>query len=313
MQQVLSNDLWRRLRGHAARAKLRRAAIAYVTRDLVGFRKSDLLVTNAAYPVIAAGETDAKLLRSLHRRGVRIYDCPNLHAKVLLFDNLAVISSGNMSNSSAHGLVEAAMITDHVSTVSGVSSFIEQVVQESRELQSRDIAKLCKITVVRRGGWNFGGRHKIKITPIGNRTWIVGERELVRKPRPEEQRRIDRAEGFLSSRVPKKNIEWIRWRGKGKFMRECKQGDSVIQVWRSSRAKRPSVALRATPVLLKQKTKRWTRFYIQKAASEISWGRFKQLMRELGYPRRLSPGMEHLIDEETADSIQRKWKGAVRR
>jgi hypothetical protein len=65
--------------------------------DLVGFREGDTLVVVASARAIQNGETDARLLRKLHKKGVQIYDCADLHAKILLLDDVAIISSGNMS------------------------------------------------------------------------------------------------------------------------------------------------------------------------------------------------------------------------
>lgn len=67
---------------------------AYVTQDLVGFSKGDTLVVDASRHAISSGETAAKLLRTLKMKGVHIYHCAGLHAKVLLLDDVAVISSG---------------------------------------------------------------------------------------------------------------------------------------------------------------------------------------------------------------------------
>src|SRR5882724_545866 len=46
MQKVLSRDLWKSIRVLARKSRQRKAAIAYVTRDLVGFHKGDVLVVN---------------------------------------------------------------------------------------------------------------------------------------------------------------------------------------------------------------------------------------------------------------------------
>jgi len=48
MQKVLSTDLWTEIRERACASKSRKAAIAYVMRDLVGFREGDTLVVNAS-------------------------------------------------------------------------------------------------------------------------------------------------------------------------------------------------------------------------------------------------------------------------
>jgi hypothetical protein len=92
MQRVLSNDLWTEVRKQARASKSRKAAIAYVTRDLVGFHEGDTLVVDASALAIKNGETDAPLLRRLHKKGVQLYDCADLHAKILLLDHVAIIS-----------------------------------------------------------------------------------------------------------------------------------------------------------------------------------------------------------------------------
>jgi hypothetical protein len=198
VQSVLSKDLWTEVRRRARTSKSRKAAIAYATRDLVGFRKGDTLVVDASTLAIRNGETDAPLLRKLHRKGVQLYACADLHAKILLLDDVAIISSGNMSSNSEHRMVEAALISDHGSILAGVASLMEQLVQQSSPLDAKQIAQLCKIEVIRRGGWN-GVRpkgRKTRIAKLGNRTWIVGVRELERNPKPEEQKLIDRATRF---------------------------------------------------------------------------------------------------------------------
>jgi hypothetical protein len=315
MQKVLSSGLWKSIGALARRPQQRKAAIAYVTRDLVGFRKGDVLVVDASPRTIACGETNARLLRALRRKRVLLYHCADLHAKALLLGDVAVISSGNMSGSSADGLVEAAVLSDHASTVSGVASFIEQLVQQSEELNRSRIDELCRIKVIRRGGHPFPisqARRRTRITRLGNRTWLIGVRELVRDPAPDEQKMIAKALKSLHARTSdsKSEPDWIRWSGKNRFVRECREGDSLIQIWRSSRAKRPSVVVRAVSVLLKQQTTRWTRFYVPPATgphAEMPWGRFKRLLKSLGYPRLLGPCIEHLLENDMADAIQRQW------
>ena len=69
MQRVLSKDLWTEVRKRARTSKSRKCAIAYATRDLVGFRRGDVLIVDASVLAIRNGETDARLLRKLHNRG----------------------------------------------------------------------------------------------------------------------------------------------------------------------------------------------------------------------------------------------------
>jgi hypothetical protein len=318
MQRVLSSDLWKTVQAQARKARCRKAAIAYVTLPLIRFRKGDVLVMDASAHAISCGETDAKLLRTLQKKGVSLYHCAGLHAKVLLLDDVAVISSGNMSNSSANCLVEAGMITDHSSTVAGIASFIEQLITQSNRLSANRIATLCKIKVVRLGGRGTGvSKQRLpKVAPLGDRTWLVGVREIVKDPAPNEQRLIELALQSLRSKMkaPEGGLEWLRWTGNGPFVRGCRKGDSVIQIWRSSKATRPTSVFRSAAVLRKQKTSKWTRFYLSEPAgpqAQMSWGKFKQLLRELGYSR-FGPGGVRLLDRDIADAIDLRWKSAAK-
>ena len=319
MQRVLSSDLWTEVRKQARASNTRLGAIAYVTRDLVGFRKGDLLVVDASALAIKNGETDASLLQKLHNKGVRLFDCPDLHAKILLLEDVAIIGSGNMSSSSEKRMVEAALISDNRSVVGGVASLIEQLVKQSAELDKKQLAQLCKIKVIRRGGWNAArpNRRKPPISQLGNKTWIVGVHELKHDPRPEEQTLIDRATQSLKEQLggAKDDFNWIKWGVRDRFSQEAQTGDWLIQIWRSAGAKRPSAVVKPVPVLRKQPTKQWTRFYFREPlgrAPEMTWGRFQQLLKEIGYPRQVKTGSVQLVESDIADTISRKWNSAAR-
>jgi hypothetical protein len=124
---------------------------------------------------------------------------------------------------------------------------------------------------------------------------------------------IDRAQKQLG--VSDDDFSWIKWGVRGRFARECRMGDLLIQILRSTKAKRPSEVLKAVPVLLKQPTKRWTRFYVAEPTGrspEISWGQFQRLLREIGYSRLVKAGSVQLVDPDVADTISRKWNAAAR-
>jgi hypothetical protein len=318
MQRVLSKDLWKEIRSAAKHAKRRNAAIAYVTKDSIGLRRGDVLIVDASKHTIASGGTSADLLRKLLKRGVALYNCPDLHAKVILLDEVAVLCSANMSASSANRLVEVGVLTDHGSTVSGIASFLAQLTRQSDKLNRQDVVELCKIRVARKSGLVLGPKKpRTTIGRLGNRTWLIGVHEIVAKPSLKEQKLIDRATASLHK--DRKNLvedfNWVKWGTKGRFVRDSREGDSLIQIFRSNRAKRPSVVLRATAVLRKQKTNKWTRFYHldgDDAFAELQWGKFKRLLRQLGYSRRVGAGSIQLLESDVADAIKRKWKTAFR-
>jgi hypothetical protein len=314
VQRVLSTDLWTEVSKKARASKSRKAAIAFVTRDLVGFRKGDTLVVNASVRAIKNGDTDAQLLRKLFEKGVRLYDCATLHAKTLLPRDVAIIGSGNMSSNSSK-LVEAALMSDHGSVVAGVASFIEQLVKQSPPLDGAQISELCKIEVIRRGGWaGTPPKKKPRISKLGGRTWIVGVDEGELDMKPEEQRRVERS---LQKRVGTGDADFtqIKWDPRDRFARDCREGDLLIQIWCSSRAKQPDAVLKAVPVLLKQKPKLCTEFYVPQSTrrdSRITWKQFQRILREIGYSRKVTENSVQEVASDMADAINRQWNSAAK-
>ena len=313
MDRVLSSDLWKTVTAQARKAKKRQAAIAYVTEDYLNLKSGDVLVVDASESTIKSGGTDANLLDELHQRGVILYDCHNLHAKVILLDDIAVVGSANMSQSSG-SLVEAAIITDQSSIVSGVASFIEQLKKKPNRLSPAKIAELCKIEVIRRGGIGGvpKGKRKNPVKRLGNQTWLVGVKDLVREPPADEQHKIAQAANKLE--LEEGELSWLRWRSDSKFAKECCTGDQLIQIRKRGGAKR-LVVCSAVPVLLKQKSAKWTRFYLGKPSSEpseLSWGRFNQLVKDLEYPKKLGPGIVQLVKPDMAEAIVKAWNAAAK-
>jgi len=138
-------------------------------------------------------------------------------------------------------------------------------------------------------------------------------RELVKEPPAAEQAKIDAAVDKLE--LPEDEVSWIRWGSKSRFARESREGDLVVRIWRSAKAKRPSCVLKAAPVLRKQRTQKWTRFYLGNPTGrnpEILWGQFQRLLKKLGYARKVRPGMTQLVEPDMATAIAKGWNTAAR-
>ncbi len=176
------------------------------------------------------------------------------------------------------------------------------------------IAELCRIKVLRRGGRHRSadGQHrKTRMASSGNRTWLIAVHDLVRDPGPEEQKMIAKALKSLRSLLNDADAEseWIRWSGKIVLCANLAR-ETSIQIWSSSRAKRPRVVMHVVPVLLKQQTTRWTRFYVPTGDgvhAQMPWETFQRLLKSLGYSRLVGPRTAHLLEPDTADAIQRNW------
>lgn len=318
MCKILSSGLWPRVRAVASKASRRQAAIAFVTGDLIGFKKDDLLITDASEAVIRSGATDAKLLLKLHRRGVTVMCCPNLHAKVLLLGDCAVVGSSNLSASSRDRLVEAAILTDSASAVSGVASLIEQLRRQSEELKLPKLQLLAKIKVNRRGfipGQPSSRKRKPRVAVLGNTTWLSGVYDMALKQSPAEKELIKKTALRLANahKLTQSSIEWIRWDNSGAFSRKCRPGDSLIQICSPEASARPTYVLRLVPVLDRQRLGRRTFIFVPRPrgrSASISWGRFRRLLSRVGGPSRISGNTERALRPEIASLIQEQWSQA---
>src|SRR5437764_377185 len=109
-----TQKLWQRIATVSKIAKAKRAAIAYVTKDLpLAFQLDDTLIADCSDAAIASGETSAKALARLHKRGVLLYSYGPLHSKVVVLDGTVFVSSANLSEASQSTLLEAGLETDN--------------------------------------------------------------------------------------------------------------------------------------------------------------------------------------------------------
>ena len=93
---------------------------------LLPLKQGSVLVTRIDAASVKSGHVDPREIVKLLKKGVQVFLCANLHAKVYVFGKTAVIGSANISSTSA-GLVEAAIETTEPSIVSEAKDFIEEL------------------------------------------------------------------------------------------------------------------------------------------------------------------------------------------
>ncbi len=309
--RVVSRELKARLKRLASAATVRRAAVAYVTSDEVQFREGDSLVVDASNRAIACGETDARVLRKAFDRGANLYSLTDLHAKLLVFDDTAVIGSANLSGSE---LIEAAVITtDHV-IVSGVASLIAEMSRAAQVIDDRFLCRIEQIEVKRsprrtRAARTFADR--------GSRTWLVSVSEVAPDDFPDEEQQVEqgtkKAQRLLKGK--RSEVSWVRFTGNSRFRRTARAGDAVIRIWKARGSKRPR-ALAHSPILWVQRELNWTRFYVESSPREdelsLSWTQYTRLARACGLTN-ISKGACREIDAEIAESLRSHWRSRKRK
>ncbi|MEO7774720.1 MAG: phospholipase D family protein [Steroidobacteraceae bacterium] len=314
MQRLLSNGLWRELATRALKAKSRRAAIAYATVDHLSLGSGDELVVDASDKAIRSGETSAKLLVELLRKGVELYSHPRLHAKVILLDGVAFIGSANLSASSATHLTEAGILTNHPQTVAAVQAQLAQWVQNARPLTPRELDRLLQLPVSpRRGPAMATGPRPPKAQALGERVWIIGVREISDHAHLGEREAIAkgevRAEALRCHRGD--DLSWIRWAPDDDVAKLCRAGDVIFQVWRSRSGKRLRV-LRPATVVLVNKESTCKRIYIEdipgRMPDELTLLRFQKLLAQLGVRQRVGPASKRALAAHVASQVLVAWK-----
>jgi hypothetical protein len=127
--QLLSDKLWRRLSSMARRVQGQVAVPYFGTggAELLPLRPGSLLVVRFDTETVRSGQTNPSEIIKLLKRGVEIHACRNLHAKVFVLGDTAIVGSSNVSRSSAKHLIETAIATGTAGIVSEARRFVESL------------------------------------------------------------------------------------------------------------------------------------------------------------------------------------------
>jgi hypothetical protein len=134
--------------------------------------------------------------------------------------------------------------------------------------------------------------------------------ELKREPTEQKRRRIARRNQQLNNeRGTDDEYDWIEWNRKDHFARECRAGDTLIQIYRALGRKRP-VVTRRVRVVLRDVEPDLIRIYTQSPSgqsNDVSWTRFRKILKHVEFPHKLSRRTARKLDPDMADQIDRVW------
>jgi hypothetical protein len=284
MDELLTGNVWKQIAGEAKKHSQRSAAIAYVSdAKYLRLKKNDVLVCDASDAVIRSGGTSAKALKTYLDAGVRLYNYPNLHAKILVFGPNAVVGSCNVSASSANRLREAALLTSRHTVRSQAAALIHMSMKAADDINADFVNRIKKIKVVKRG--LFVGKRRGPNEKLGNRTWVIRTTELDDDAFPEERKSEQQGEKEAKALLSQSDSEvnWVRWTGKSHFRATAKEGDTIMELNSPRRSKRVAVS-GPVAILKRQDRGIWTRFYYEEPDDlpSLSWSEFERLLRKVG-------------------------------
>lgn len=153
-------DVWSTIWDAASAHKSgpRYAAVAYVSSAgsalLAAFGRGDMVVCNAGPQALYTGSTDPDALAELLRRKVRVVSVDDLHAKVFVFDQSAIIGSANASQAAVGGNVEAATVSSDATLRSKAREFIDAQAKRGVDVDARFVKEARRLFLpMRRTPW----------------------------------------------------------------------------------------------------------------------------------------------------------------
>jgi hypothetical protein len=309
MDTIRTGNIWKQVSPQAKAAKRRLVAVAYVSTDPhLGFKRGDVLICDASERAIKTGETSARLIESLSRKGVEVCSRPDLHAKLAVLGRHALVGSCNLSVASAEDLTELALVTDRKQVVSQATAFIHALREASEEIDDDFLRRILKIEV--RTTRRRGPKRRGQAARFGNKVWLVSVRQLPDDSFPKEQPFVEKAETKAKALIADRDsaVSWIRWTGKGRFRSVARPGDIVIQIWKSLSGKHTTV-FAPCPIVFRQDVAHWTRFYVAESedCQSLSWERFKMEAKKHGLSRMSKDSVRELNPREVL-LIESLWK-----
>ena len=131
---LLTSNIWLHITSAVKRRPAEcEVAVAYFgdrASKLLPLKKGSTLVVDMSERAVRSGQTKPSELLSLIRQGVSVHSVQNLHAKLFVAGNTAIIGSPNASRRSALTLIEAAILIRDRYVVSESREFIRSLTGE---------------------------------------------------------------------------------------------------------------------------------------------------------------------------------------
>lgn len=299
MLKIISANLWDTIQKKAKHAQHCRAAIAYVTDPaLLPLRNGDLLVTDASNASIAAGRTSAVTLEKYFKSGVDLFSLSDLHAKVLVLDDWAVVGSANASQHSALVYFEAAVLSDRPDLVGQADKLVAFLAKAGTSIDEYFVKRILKIPVVKAPHTPTGASTRTQAKPsLDQKSWLVSLRGEATYPGDEGI--VEGIAEQIQKKVSSKAgvVDWFWWSGNARFLTKAKEGDVVIECWRpmskivTTRGVRVFRHGRIAKIFQEPGVKARTFHCIWPADHDdtsVSWSAFQQLAKRAGITRKLS-------------------------
>ncbi len=290
--EILQTELWDKISILAKHAKRKHIAVAYVgdkAFNLLPLSKGDTLVVDMSEATVKSGQTDPFEIEKYRNKGVSVFTCSNLHAKIYIFDNAVIVSSANIASRSKSTLVESGLLSRDRNIVTAARGIVRSLQVEP--ISSERLKRAKKLYKPPRFP-NTGAKPKRKRPfPTFSRLWII---KTVDDPNQAEYEEIlcKKEESQASKRIKDKKlseIESLRWRGISKFTKSLRVGDHIVQIYNNGKTERVFEASdvgRLTRYRAKNKFKSpriFIHLEVSKRPHTVMLERFMKLLSQSGF------------------------------
>jgi hypothetical protein len=262
--ELLSDQLWPRVREIDRGDQPVTAAFAYFSHDHLNLRIGDVLIVDASDGNVRSRSIDAGLLNSLHKQGVLIYNMPGLHAKVIRIGAYAVVGSANSSNNSEKRLTEAAVVSSDPLFKTQVTLFLEQLQAAAQQLMLEDIRRLMRIKLDPKKP--TAPTSPMKLTNNPPARWWLGIGPLSDRINQSESK--DVASGMQEASYLTSNsatyFDSIRWVSSAQITKRFRVGDIVFRAYSTPWGENKNTRVMCPAIILYiQRKDRWIRLYLE--------------------------------------------------
>lgn len=234
MIKFLSDDIWATIKTLSEKSRKSKVAVAYFgtgAATQLTLKKGDTLLVAMTLNNVKAGQVNPFEVEKLYKKGVCIFNLPNLHSKIYLFDKKVIIGSANVSSNSADTLIETAVLTDDSKTILQADKFINNNCIEKIE---EDYIKVCKRNYKPP---KFLGNKKKRTSTIKfkgqlSTLWVISTKLTDWKEADHETLETDR-KVFEKKITDKKKLELyeVKFGASHRFINKVKEGDIIIELF----------------------------------------------------------------------------------
>jgi hypothetical protein len=191
---------------------------------------------------VTGGRTYPSEIEKYFNKGVKIYNCTNLHAKTYVLGNKVIIASANVSQRSKNDLIEAGLLTTDIKVRKNTLGWLRSL--ETEPVTPEYIASCKKIFKPPK----FSGRHKKgknRDVPSHSRLWLLSTQETALSDEEQEfcVEREKEAEEKIAD-LEKYKADTILWDQNSRIAKQIQERDLVIQIENKGKKRKKKTKVR---------------------------------------------------------------------